>query len=142
MKNYEKGVGLIEVLVTVLILATSLLALSAMQLRSLQFNHSAYLRSQVNIFAYDMIDRMRLTRPSNVANPLTFNRYVIQFNDSVPGGSTVEETDIREWRTALANAIPDGLGQINCTQVGFCTVDVKWTEPDGTTPTFTYTQQL
>ena len=38
---HERGVGLIEVLVTLLILSTTLIALSALQTRSLQFNQGA-----------------------------------------------------------------------------------------------------
>ena len=60
--NKQQGAGLIEVLVTVLILGTSLLALAALQSRSLQYNHSAYLRSQANILAYDILDRVRINR--------------------------------------------------------------------------------
>src|SRR5690606_27805074 len=56
----ERGVGLIEVLVTLLILSTTLIALSALQTRSLQFNQGAYFRSQANMLAYDMLDRIRV----------------------------------------------------------------------------------
>ena len=66
----EQGVGLIEVLVTLLILSTTLIALSALQTRSLQFNQGAYFRSQANALAYDMLDRIRVNDAlpaSNVA---------------------------------------------------------------------------
>src|SRR5690625_2050477 len=58
-RHRMRGVGLIEVLVTLIILSTALLTLTALQTRSLQFNHSAYLRSQANNFAYDILDRDR-----------------------------------------------------------------------------------
>lgn len=65
--NKQEGVGLIEVMVTALILSTSLLGLAALQSRALQYNHSAYMRSQANILAYDLLDRIRASR-SNIAN--------------------------------------------------------------------------
>ena len=61
----EMGVGLVEVLVALLILSTALLALVSMQTRSLQFNHGAYMRSQANIFAYDIMERIRINNPNS-----------------------------------------------------------------------------
>ena len=57
--NNNKGFTLIEVLVAVFVLAIGLLGLAGLQAKSLQFNHSAYQRSQATILAYDIIDRMR-----------------------------------------------------------------------------------
>ena len=50
---------LIEVLVTVVILAVGLLGLAGMQAASMRNNHSAYLRSQAVQLSYDMADRVR-----------------------------------------------------------------------------------
>ena len=50
---------MIEVLVTVVILAVGLLGLAGMQGVSMRNNHSAYLRSQAVQLAYDMADRVR-----------------------------------------------------------------------------------
>ena len=57
--NNSKGFTLIEVLVAVFVLAIGLLGLAGLQAKSLQFNQSAYQRSQATILAYDIIDRMR-----------------------------------------------------------------------------------
>src|SRR5690625_6205371 len=61
-RHRMRGAGLIEVLVTLIILFTALLTLTALQTRSLQFKHSAYLLSQANNFAYAMLDRLRIIR--------------------------------------------------------------------------------
>ena len=55
----QRGFTLIEVLVAVLVLSIGLLSLAALQGISLRNNHSAYLRTQANNIAYEVIDQMR-----------------------------------------------------------------------------------
>src|SRR5690606_3184429 len=58
----ENGFTLIEVLVTVIVLAIGLLGLAALQFSGLRYTHSAYQRSQATILTNDIIDRMRVNR--------------------------------------------------------------------------------
>lgn len=121
----QRGAGLIEVMVTVLILSTSLLGLAALQNRSLQYNHSAYLRSQANILAYDLLDRIRINR-ANIGS------YSLAVTASPPTGSLLASTDLREWRASIAAALPDGKGGISCAAISrICTVTIQWAEQDG-----------
>ncbi|WP_339897161.1 type IV pilus modification protein PilV [uncultured Gilvimarinus sp.] len=122
----QTGVGLVEVLVTVLILSTALMALAALQTRSLQYNSSAYLRSQANVIAYDAIEQMRTASPAP------------------SGGGAVVEPDI----DALAALLPGGTGEIDCA-ARVCTVSISWDEPtanqDGDAneeTTFAYTSRI
>jgi type IV pilus assembly protein PilV len=137
----QRGVGLIEVLVTVLIIATALLTLSAMQMRSLQFNQSAYLRSQANILAYDIIDRMRLNRTH-------VTEYVIDYDADAPSGTSLAEVDLREWRDLVEDVLPEGLGQVKCNSSGICTISIRWSEQnqsennDEDIATFEYTTRV
>lgn len=142
----QRGVGLIEVLVTVLILATSLLAMGALQNRSLQFNHSAYLRSQANIMAYDILDRMRINRDQHTD-------YERDFDDAVPGGSSLADQDLSDWLGIVTRTLPGGEGAIECDADWVCSVSLRWIEPssepgaasdpaDPETATFTYTTRL
>ncbi|MCK0506285.1 type IV pilus modification protein PilV [Aromatoleum anaerobium] len=55
----QRGATLIEVLVAVVVLSIGLLGLAGLQMTSLQSNHSAYMRSQASLLAYDLSDRMR-----------------------------------------------------------------------------------
>jgi type IV pilus assembly protein PilV len=138
----HRGVGLIEVLVTLLILSTSLLALAALQTRSLQFNHGAYLRSQANILAYDILDRIRINR-ANMAN------YNLGLEDSAPVGTSLPATDMREWRTNITNSLPEGRGGVACSgATRFCTITIDWAEQNASgeasedSTTFTYTTRI
>ena len=57
--NNTKGFTLVEVLVAMVILAIGLLGLASLQAIALKDNQDAYLRSQANLLAYEMNDRMR-----------------------------------------------------------------------------------
>lgn len=127
MLRQQRGVGLIEVLVTVLILGTSLLAMAALQLRSLEQNHSAYLRTQANILAYDLIDRVRMTSPQPPAALIW--------------------PDQEEITAVVAAVLPDGVGEMDCAANRFCTLTITWYENAGTdeggeSSTFTYSTSL
>src|SRR5690554_2545300 len=102
----QNGFSLIEVLVTVLILATSLLAVATLQTRSLEYNHSAYLRSQANIIAYDILDRMRLDPANNVC--------------------AVNEVEDDILDELVAN-LPEVKGIVGCNAY-ICKVDETWEE--------------
>lgn len=120
----QSGAGLIEVLVTVLILATSLLAMGALQNRSLQFNHSAYLRSQANVLAYDILDRMRINRESVDG----YDGY--DFGDDAPVGNTLAARDLQEWLNRLERTLPGGEGDIECDANRQCTISLRWIDED------------
>ena len=117
----QRGAGLIEVLVTVLILGTSLLALAALQSKSLQYNHSAYLRSQANILAYDILDRVRINR-GNVSS------YSQKMDAGKPLGGTVASNDIRDWLSNIESMLPGADGAITCDANDVCTVEIQWAE--------------
>lgn len=121
----QQGVGLLEVLVTVLILGTSLLAIAGLQARSLEQNHNAYLRTQANILAYDLIDRVRMASPQP------------------PAALVVPSTEAIAAATAV---LPGGTGNLNCSN-RLCTLTLTWYENAGTdeggeSSTFTYTTSL
>lgn len=55
----ERGITMIEVLVTLVIVSVGLLGAAAMVINGLESNRNAYLQTQASIFAYDMADRIR-----------------------------------------------------------------------------------
>ncbi len=120
----QQGVGLIEVLVTLLILSTALLALGAMQNRSLQFNQSAYMRSQANVFAYDILDRMRV----NLTNIGSYHS-ALAGPASSEVASSLAAADLNAWRINISSVLPDGKGGVSCViATNICTVTITWKE--------------
>jgi type IV pilus assembly protein PilV len=139
------GVGLIEVLVTLLILSTSLLALGAMQTRSLQFNQGAYFRSQANIFAYDILDRMRV----NVVNIDAYDSDLLHVDEAeAPVLAPLAAADLHAWRRNISAELPNGKGGIECDAAKICTLTIEWDELNSTgndaenKTTFTYSARL
>ena len=55
----QKGVGLVEILVAVVIMAVGFLAAAQMQLNGMRYSQSAYFESQAYFMAGEMIARMR-----------------------------------------------------------------------------------
>lgn len=104
--KHAQGFSLIEVLVTLLITSVGLLGLAGLQVKSLQFNHGAYLRSQANILAYDMADRMRLNKDDARAG-----QYNILITANKPTASNLETTDQNQWLTLIENTLPPGMGR-------------------------------
>lgn len=137
----QRGVGLIEVLVTVLLLATALLVVASLQIRSLQYSQGSYLRSQANILAYDIIDRMRLNRRN-------INGYALDFTSATPDESSLANKDMKEWKTNLEAIMPNGQGKIACNSSGICNISIKWAEVKGAgegigdTSTFSFSTQI
>ena len=55
----QRGVGLVEILLAVVLVSVGFLAAARMQVESMRFSKSAYHQSQAYLIAADMIDRMR-----------------------------------------------------------------------------------
>lgn len=122
--NTQRGAGLIEVLVTVLILATSLLAMGALQSRSLEFNYGAFLRSQANVMAYDILDRIRVNR-ANLAS------YSLNMADEAPEGDSLAEEDISGWLAGVEGNLPGGDAAIDCdSATNICSIEIQWVDDD------------
>ena len=64
----ERGITLIEVLVTMALLGIGLLGLAGLQLRGVQVNQGSTYRSQAAILAEDLADRMRVDASNAVAH--------------------------------------------------------------------------
>lgn len=132
----QSGSTLIEIAITVLILATSLLAMATLQTRSLQFNHAAYMRSQANIYVYDIADRIRINRGAASNNIETYNTAY----ESTPSGTALAANDVTEWRANIARSLPQGKGEIACRRATrVCKISIKWSDeqlfgPQGTDP--------
>lgn len=137
----EKGVTLIEVLVTVVIMSIGLLGLAGMHFHGLKNNQSSYFRSQATILAYTILDSMRANKTSALNE-----EYDASLTDTVTSGGTVAKSDLVDWRNKLQSALPAGTGSIDCTKAtAVCKVVVQWDDSvgeNGSTEQFLVTSQL
>ena len=115
----QKGVGLIEVLVSVFILAAGLLGLAALQTQSLRYNNESYLRTIASILASDMTDRLR----ANSDEALDTNNYTFALGAATAGNANACEVaacspsqlvpyDYKQWSDELASQLPNGKGSV------------------------------
>ena len=116
-----RGVSLIEVLVTVVILSIGLLGIAGLQASGTKFNHGAYTRSQATSLAYDIADRMRANRAVALLGD-----YGIGLADAAPAGAGVREVDLQEWKAALAGRLPAGQGRVTGLGGGLVEIEVRW----------------
>lgn len=116
----QRGVGMIEVLISFFVLAIGLLGLATLQMKTLQYNQGAYLRSQATVSAYDMLDRMRV----NMAQ-VKAGAYSVSYGGSA-SGSGMAGTDLTAWQTFISNNLPNGEVEISCDSNQLCTIGVRW----------------
>ena len=114
------GFTLLEVLISVLVLSVGLLGLAGLQATGLKTNHSAYMRSQAVSYGYDILDRMRANRLSALSG--TYN---IAMGAGAPAGSSIAQTDLREWKTLITGQLPSGDASANVNG-GLATIIVQW----------------
>lgn len=116
------GFSLLEILISIFILAIGLLGLAALQTTSLKNNHSAQYRTTATVAAYDIIDRMRLNPNAD---------YTLTLATTPSAVSTLKDTDLLAWTTSLAAELPLGDGAI-AINGDILTVTVQWDDSRGT----------
>ncbi len=124
----QAGAGLVEVLVAVVVLSIGLLGIAGMQLASLRSNHSAWMRSEATVRAYDIMERMRTNRDQALAGG-----YDIALGAAAPSGSTPRDLDLQEWKQDLA-VLPSGDGAVARTVAAgstLLTVTIQWDDSRG-----------
>lgn len=109
----SRGFSLIEVLISLVILAGGLLGMTALQHEALKYNHAAFTESQAMFLIGDIVERIRANR--------TAANYAVGFNEDPPTATTNCSTgtcnasemarwDLNQWRNRIENAayLPNG----------------------------------
>lgn len=123
----QRGIGLIEVLVAVLVLSIGLLGIAAVQMRALANNNSAMARSMATVASYSILDAMRADRTNALGG--AYNTTVVASN--CPETGTFAQTQLNYWCQQLGyrlGAVDTTTGQVSCTSVGDCTVTITYDE--------------
>lgn len=139
----ETGFSLIEVLITLLILAIGLMGVAALQFRGLQYNQDAYTRSQVNVLLYDIADRMRLNS-ANVANYVSNYTVTVDTaaNDCDNTVSSDKDNDLGCWHNSVDRALPPGSTAVITAAGSLYTATLSWNDRDGTNHSIDTTIQV
>lgn len=133
--HHQRGSSLIEVLITMLVVAVGLLGAAGLQLASTRYQQTSSLRSQALLHADFIVEKMRVNnanlRFTNLvtaqANPETAYLAADEYDDAddlpddpacgldgQPDCTAAEaaQRDLREWRQSLAQDLPGGRGSI------------------------------
>lgn len=120
-RNSQSGFTLLEVLITLIVMAIGLLGLAGLQVVSLRNNHGAYLRSQAITQSYDIVDRMRANADQTAAYSLTNATYTFAAIgtqtaacDTTAGctPALMAGHDLFKWNQANRNMLPQAIGII------------------------------
>lgn len=122
-RHSQQGIAMLEVLIAFFVLSIGLLGLAGLQIKALQFNQSSFQQSQAAIEVYDMLDRMRMNRSAVTTGGYATGGFVSTHS----GNSSLADTDLTAWLTAISGNLPDGEGSVDCDSNKICTVAVRWT---------------
>lgn len=115
-RTEESGATLIEVLVAIVVLSIGLLGLAGLQMTGLQSNHSAYLRSQATLLAYDLSDRMRVQRQAALSGA---------FDDASPSAERIG------WNNEVASMLGAGATGSVVRSGADVTITITWNDDRG-----------
>ncbi len=114
----HKGLGLIETMVSLFVLAIGLLGISGLQVNAMKSSQNSYYRTQATDIAYDIIDRMRVNHHAAKSTSI----YVSNYGQTHAGASDcsthcrpdqIAAHDLMNWKTNLKYALPKGQGMIS-----------------------------
>ena len=122
------GVGLIEVLIAILVMAVGMLGIAAMQATALRNSQSSLDRSQAVVEAYSILDAMRANRDKAIAGDYNI---ALSSGCAGPTGATQAALDLTNWRAQIHNL----LGTTACGSVAQngndFTVTMRWDDSRG-----------
>lgn len=110
MRVKQTGFSLIEVMITMLVMAIGLLGLAALQLKSVQFSQASLQQSMAAMQAADMTERLW----SNLC---------------VLSDTAATEALIEQWEAAHSRAMPGWEGRVTRHDATNYTVQVSWQDP-------------
>lgn len=146
MKVSQRGVTLLEMLVSLLILSIGLLGIAALQTRGQQFNFASYVRTQATVLGNEIIEQIQTNATfarndviDDIDNGTDVGKgYVIDSEGNIPTITTIDipttitidycdlnacepadlrSYDLKRWYYYLATALPGGSGKIEAVRI-------------------------
>jgi type IV pilus assembly protein PilV len=94
----QAGFSLLEVLITLVVVALGLLGVAGMQVASIKLADAADVRSRGAVYVNDIVEVMRSNRAGDYRIAL----------GATPSGTDTASVDIARWKSQLAAALPSG----------------------------------
>lgn len=143
----QLGATLIEVLVSILLLALGVLAMAAMQANAVQYSKVSEFRSLATLLANDLADRMRANHPSGEdMAAYRFTDPYVRLTAAPDAAATsctgvaancnfaeMAAFDLAEWRRSVFEQLPQGTAYVsaapNAAGRDAADIWVAWTDP-------------
>lgn len=154
----QRGVSMIEILVTLLVISIAMLGAVGLQMQSMRMNSAGQFRSQAVFFAGDLAERMEANKDAAIAgnyliaetsSPVAASKDCISNSCS---GLELADSDLQQWGTAIKAALPGASWSVTTSDIAGSnpstfTIVVKWVDrvanttyqTASTTETFSYT---
>jgi type IV pilus assembly protein PilV len=118
------GVGMIEVLIAIVILAFGMLGIAALQVTALRNSQSSLERSQATVQTYAILDAMRANR--EVARIGGYN--LSTMTCAAPDRGSLAMNDLADWIGSLKQTLGDSAcAMVVCGSVE-CEISVRWND--------------
>ncbi len=114
----ERGLSLLEIMISVLVLSIGILGMATLQLQALKSNQSALTRTEATQYAYMINDMMRANRSAALNG-----QYNIDLGETVSGSSMAVQ-DLQHWKRVVAE-LPSGDGAVSVS-AGRATITIQW----------------
>lgn len=105
-------------MVSLVILSLGVLGMASLQLTAIKQNQSAYMRTQANHLAYDVVDRMRINSGETDSyidqDSGTEDSSCVSYSGAATGcsRSAMAAHDLFEWLSSLGRELPSGSGRL------------------------------
>lgn len=147
----QHGFSMLEVLITLVIIAIALLGTAGLQVYAMRVNQSGQFRTQAIFLASDIAERMEANKAAAVAGGYVASNTALTAMGVNCGTSACDSTnlalyDLNQWETTIANLLPQPTWTVTQTTTGnpsTYSIVISWvdrsSEKSGHGETFTYT---
>ncbi|WP_054760769.1 type IV pilus modification protein PilV [Methylomonas koyamae] len=135
----QSGSSLIEVLVTMLIVAIGLLGYAGLLATTVKNNNSAFLRSQATFLANDVLERLRLNRTTAITGNcnVAFGAAPPNAPNTLTNCAAALRSDLGDWKNTVSAVLPAGDASLSVNNTGAAVINVQWDEDgDGVVTSF------
>lgn len=144
----QRGVGMIEVMVAIVIFAFGMLGLAGLQTTALRYQKSAWLRANTAALATDIAERVR-SNLEGAKDPAAY-QFTSAYADAaatppaapsvdaaaIPTPKQIADRDLAEWAAATADQLPGGAVNLSGSIASGYVATLMWHDKDfaDTTP--------
>lgn len=138
-KSTQQGLGLVEVMISLVILLIAALATARMQSTGMISAQYSSFHLSLDHLSSEMLETLRAHSDDAEAGVFNFDMVPADAGGTnnadagtgattgTGGGGTTMDARMQAWNTRITQIFPDGAGRVNCVG-GFCDVVISWVE--------------